>query len=155
MGTALQVACKILSVVMPSHVNIITTKTLGNENDANDNDDNTERMWIGILNEVRYFTECAVRDSYYTTQRASTIAVAAILCTIDQEVFINVGDDIQHALMSLVLDHHGEYFDSPEVLLAAKHRMQCIMELGNYTNDDAMHNNSVIIIIRIRYHNNP
>mmetsp|Transcript_36727 Transcript_36727/g.62534 ORF Transcript_36727/g.62534 Transcript_36727/m.62534 type:complete len:139 (+) Transcript_36727:291-707(+) len=41
--------------------------------------------------------------------------------------------------MSLVLDHHGEYFDTPEVLLAAKHRMQWIMELGNDTNDDAMH----------------
>mmetsp|Transcript_8280 Transcript_8280/g.17917 ORF Transcript_8280/g.17917 Transcript_8280/m.17917 type:complete len:102 (-) Transcript_8280:342-647(-) len=100
---------------------------------------------------------CRTGFALYTTQQASTIAVAAILCTIlRSRRFHPCGrKKNQNALMSLVLDHHGEYFDSPEVLLAAKHRMQCIMELGNYTNDDAMHNNSVIIIIRIRYHNNP
>mmetsp|Transcript_33625 Transcript_33625/g.70700 ORF Transcript_33625/g.70700 Transcript_33625/m.70700 type:complete len:86 (-) Transcript_33625:276-533(-) len=71
-----EVACKIHSVAMASSSSSLSprsqcwsrkqTKTLlWNENDANDDDDDNERMWIDILNEGRYFTECAAEFSLY------------------------------------------------------------------------------------------
>eukprot|EP00984_Skeletonema_dohrnii_P016694 scaffold7463_cov76-Skeletonema_dohrnii-CCMP3373.AAC.4 len=58
--TAQQVGLSILSLLLPS-VNI------------------SEVTWEFLINEMKYLIELAVRDYYFSTQRTSTVALAAIL----------------------------------------------------------------------------
>jgi len=73
--TAYQVGLSILSLILPSV-------------------DIPEVTWGVIMDEMTYLTEVAVRDYYFSTQRSSTIALAAVLnsirdtCTTDCQALL-------------------------------------------------------------------
>lgn len=103
-STSIQMAHYILSVIMP-HVDL------------------EESALEFILDELRFQTEYAVRDYYFTTQRASTVAVAAILNTLDQ------GDHrVNHQVLDAMVFVLDENFASPAEIIAAKERLTSLMD---------------------------
>lgn len=84
--------------------------------------------WGYILDEVRFQTEYAVRDYYFTTQRRSTIALAAIFNTLDQ-----IGENDRRAVLrALFCNIAGRNleFDLNIVLVIARTKLQGLVE-GN------------------------
>ena len=105
--TSIQMAHHILSVILP-HVNL------------------QDSTWEFILDEVRFQTEYAVRDYYFTMQRPSTVALAAIFNTLDQ-----VDQQDRQATLRALLFVMNREFASPELLKSSKSRLQSLVR----TND--------------------
>jgi hypothetical protein len=81
-----------------------------------------DKSWIAILDEVGYQAEHAVRDYYFVTQRPSTVAMAAILNTL--ELFDKPNDqEFIRSLLSVMNDE----FDSLEIILATKSRLYSLV----------------------------
>mmetsp|Transcript_1140 Transcript_1140/g.1992 ORF Transcript_1140/g.1992 Transcript_1140/m.1992 type:complete len:302 (-) Transcript_1140:202-1107(-) len=97
--TSIQMAHYILSLTLP-HVNLKVS------------------TWGFILDEVRFQTECAVREYCLATERPSTVALAAIFNTLEQ---VNRQDrqDILHALLFIL----NRKFAPPDILEAAKEKL--------------------------------
>ncbi|KAL7537916.1 hypothetical protein ACHAXR_010899 [Thalassiosira sp. AJA248-18] len=103
--TSVQMTRLILSLVMP-HVSL------------------EESTWGFILDEVQFQTESALRDYYFTAQRRSTIAMAAIFNTVAQ-----VEEKNRQALLrALMLVMKNEDFEALEHLVAAKSRLKSVVE---------------------------
>ncbi|KAL7549801.1 hypothetical protein ACHAWF_013057 [Thalassiosira exigua] len=98
--TAVQTAHRILSLLLPRV-------------------DLDERTWAFVLDEVRYQTEHAVRDYYFSIRRPSTVAIAAIFNTLDQVDDVRDRRALLRALTSVLSDE----FDAPHVLRAARTRL--------------------------------
>ena len=114
--TSIQMARHILSVIL-LHVNI---------------EESTEAF---ILDEVQLQTECAVKDHFFSMQRASTVAMAAIFNAVDQ---INVPD--REAILSaqVLLLNEGS-FASPAELLDATYRLKCLVEENEISDEETVH----------------
>jgi hypothetical protein len=107
--TASQVGHSILSLILP-HVDV------------------SDASWGYLMDEMIYQIEYAVRDYYFCTQRASTIALAAICNTV-----IKDGKQIsihEHRAFLEALPRIKESFsfDSTEVIVAACKRLQILQE---------------------------
>ena len=116
--TSIQMAHHILCVLLP-HVNL------------------QDSTWEFILDEVRFQTEYAVRDYYFTIQRPSTVALAAIVKTLDQ-----VDQQDRQAILHALLFVINEEFDSPQDLIAKRNRLlfpvegnDCVAEEGRVLSD--------------------
>jgi len=77
-----------------------------------------DKSWSAILDEVGYQAEHAVRDYYFVTQRPSTVAMAAILNTLELFDKQN-GQAFVRSLLSVMNDE----FDSLEIILVTKKRL--------------------------------
>jgi len=105
--TSLQVGNQILSLMLPQ----VEKTTL------------EQGTWDLIRDEVAFQTENAVRDYYFTTQRPSTIATAAIINAIEQ-----VNDQDYEYLMIALLGVLKDFaFDSYPVLLEARDQLNCLV----------------------------
>ncbi|KAL7531977.1 hypothetical protein ACHAXR_004348 [Thalassiosira sp. AJA248-18] len=113
--TSIQMAHNILSLLLP-HVTL------------------EESMWGLILEEVRYQTEYAVRDYYFSTQLPSTVALAAIFNALDR-FDSNVSQSILLALQALLFVMDERFAPPPEVF-AAKDRLKCLVE-GRESTEEA------------------
>lgn len=103
--TSLQVAYHILSLILPC-VEL------------------EESTWGFILDEVKYHTEFAVRDYYFSTKRTSTAALAAIFAALDQVDDLQECQDTWTGLLLVA----GKYFATPQELIAAKNRLASLVE---------------------------
>lgn len=83
----------------------------------------TESAWALILDEIRFQTECAVRDYQLSIQRASSVAVAAILNSLAK---IDSAD--QRAVLQALLPVMNKNFDSPRSILATRSRLLALVE---------------------------
>ena len=88
-----------------------------------------DSSWEFILDEVEYQTECAVLDHYFSKERQSTIALAAIWNAIEQ---LNYHDCQQatrdfQALLAIMEDDFASY----DEIDAAKNRLQTVVEHAN------------------------
>jgi hypothetical protein len=81
-----------------------------------------DKSWCTILDEVGYQAEHAVRDYYFVTQRPSTVAMAAILNTLELFDEQN-GQAYARSLHSVMNDE----FDSLEIILATKNRLYSLV----------------------------
>ncbi|KAL7539383.1 hypothetical protein ACHAXR_009248 [Thalassiosira sp. AJA248-18] len=103
--TSIQMAHHILSFLLP-HVNL------------------EKSTWDFILGEVRFQTEHAVRDHYFSTQLQSTVAVAAIFNALDR-VDLQFCQDI---LCEVLLEMDEESFASNGILLDARNRLNLCLD---------------------------
>jgi len=99
--TSVEMAHNILSLVLP-HVSL------------------QESTWAFILDEVRFQCEFAVRDYYFTTQRRSIIALAAIFDALDQL------DQQDHQVISQALQLEIRW--SAKDLLTASNRLLLLLD---------------------------
>ncbi|KAL9189905.1 hypothetical protein ACHAXT_009580 [Thalassiosira profunda] len=91
-----------------------------------------ESTWEFILDEVQFQTEHAARSYFFTTQRSSTAAMAAIFNTLDQ-VEKEERQAVLNALMSVVT----ESFDSPQDMLDARNQLMFLVN-GSSDEDSVM-----------------
>ena len=80
--------------------------------------------WGFLIDEMKYLTELAVRDYYFSRERASTIALAALL-----NVLNNTTDRLQEllgAFLRVIVECFN--FDRPMQIAAARKRLQCLVE---------------------------
>ena len=77
-----------------------------------------------LLNEVDYQAECAVRDYYFVTQRPSTLAMAAIINSVDRIEGSQERQDIIRAVLSVT--KYAE-FESIEVILATRIKLHSLV----------------------------
>lgn len=81
-----------------------------------------EATWCFLLDEMNYQTEVSVRDYYFSTQRPSTIAMAAISNTIE-----SIGTEAHKGMLvtclSGILECYG--FDQDDLVAVAQRRLQC------------------------------
>ena len=118
--TGIQMAHHILSLLLP-HLTNDEQRSDGEEDSGPD-----EAMWNFILDEIRFQTESAVRDKYFTSKRPSTIAMAAIFNALTQ-----IPKRVRQAFLRalLVLMNNREFmFDSPQELLNGRNRLKCFIE---------------------------
>jgi len=103
--TAYQAGLSILSLIMP-YIDI------------------PEVTWGFLLDEMKYQTEHAVRDYYFSTQRPSTIALAAILNTVSdictEERLEKLGN-----FLSVIIECFD--FDHPEQVTGVRSRLQSLL----------------------------
>ena len=99
--------------------------------------------WEFLRDEVAFQTESAVRDYYFTTQRPSTTAIAAIMNAIEQ-----VNDhDYEHLTTALLRVLKEFAFDSTLALLEAREQLHCLVnehEEDAYDNDDTISETTVM-----------
>ena len=77
-------------------------------------------VWAFLMDEVKYMTELAVRDYYFSTQRASTIALAAILNVVhDTTVRL---EKLLKPFLRLIMESFD--FDRPMKIAAARKRLK-------------------------------
>ena len=86
-----------------------------------------------LLDEIRFQTEYAVRDAYFSRQRPSTIAIAAIFNALDY-LDQKSCKEILSALI-LVMD---EQFDCLSQVFETKNRLRCLVERDDVLEEDAM-----------------
>jgi hypothetical protein len=89
--TASQVGFYILSLILPK-VDLL------------------EVTWGFLMDEMKYLTELAVREYYFSTQRTSTVALAAII-NASNELDFKPRQDFMKALSSIFVDFGFEDFD--------------------------------------------
>ena len=104
-----QVGCSILSLLL-QHVNL------------------PEATWGFLLDEMNYQTEVSVRDYYFSTQRPSTIAMAAISNAIES-ITSKAHEEKLKTCLSGILQCYG--FDHDDLVAAAKRRLQCFLQGGS------------------------
>eukprot|EP00579_Thalassiosira_antarctica_P011182 CAMPEP_0201920324 /NCGR_PEP_ID=MMETSP0903-20130614/8965_1 /ASSEMBLY_ACC=CAM_ASM_000552 /TAXON_ID=420261 /ORGANISM="Thalassiosira antarctica, Strain CCMP982" /LENGTH=300 /DNA_ID=CAMNT_0048457035 /DNA_START=321 /DNA_END=1223 /DNA_ORIENTATION=+ len=83
-----------------------------------------ESTWGFILNEVGFQTEYAVRDFYFSTQRPSTTALAAILNALDQVD----SQDCQNVLHAFLFVNDNN-FATVHDLFVAKERLKHLVDI--------------------------
>ena len=88
--------------------------------------------WTNILNEVEFQAEYVVRDYYFVTQRASTVAMAVILNTLDR--FFNKNkntsgeEDIVHnAVLSVMRSSKLLEFESIDIILTTRAKLHSLL----------------------------
>ena len=109
--TAHQVGLSILSLLLP-YVDI------------------PEVTWGYLIDETKYLTELAVRDYYFSTQRTSTIALAAIFNVIEDMTTGATGLKdllLLRSLLSVITESFD--FDHPKQVAAAIKRLRLLVEL--------------------------
>jgi len=102
--TSIQLAHQILSLLLP-HVRI------------------EESMWFYILDEVRYQAKHALRDYHLSIERPSTVAMAAILNSLDTVD----SQDLQVILRTLLTIIKNGDFASTGRILSASVRLQRVI----------------------------
>ena len=81
-----------------------------------------EVTWGFLMDEVKYLTELAVRDYYFSTEHASTIALAALL-----NVIHDTTDRLQELLAAFLRVIMGCFdFDHPTKIAAARKRLDSL-----------------------------
>ena len=100
--TAHQIGLSILSLLLP-YVDI------------------PEVTWGFLIDEMKYLTELAVRDYYFSTQRRSTIALAAIFNVI-RDMSTKERQEILGAFLRVIMDCFE--FDHSKHIAAARTRLQ-------------------------------
>jgi len=118
--TAYQVGHSILSMLVP-YVNI------------------PEAAWAFLLDEMKYQTEHAVRDYYFSTQRTSTIALAAIFHAVEGIGSPEKRQEVLGALLVRVMLRFD--FDHSNVISAAKNRLQRLIQsdtVDEHLSEDSM-----------------
>ena len=115
--TAYQVGHSILSLLVP-HVSL------------------SAATWAFILEEMMYQTEHAVRDYYFSTQRTSTIALAALLNAIDGMS----SPDKRHEVLDGLLVRIMRYFDFDRlsVISVAKDRLQRLVQGDTIVDEEVL-----------------
>ena len=110
--TAHQVGLSILSLLLP-YVDI------------------PEVTWGYLIDETKYLTELAVRDYYFSTQRTSTIALAAILnAIVDMTTRLK---DLVKAYLRIIMELYD--FDHPKQVAAAIKRLRFLSKLPELLDD--------------------
>eukprot|EP00984_Skeletonema_dohrnii_P014749 scaffold6258_cov130-Skeletonema_dohrnii-CCMP3373.AAC.2 len=107
--TAHQVGMSILSLLLP-YVDI------------------PEVTWGFLMDEMKYLTELAVLDYYFSTQRASTIALAAIFNVIN-DTSTKERIELLGAFLSVVMECFD--FDHPNQIAAARSRLKSLTKSKN------------------------
>ena len=89
-------------------------------------EESTSAFVLNIVDNVQYQAELAVADYYFVLQRPSTIALAAIFNSVDH-LYLKRQDHqtLRHALFSVMVKHE---FASIELILAAKRRLECLVD---------------------------
>ncbi len=101
--TAHQVGLSILSLLLP-YVDML------------------EATWGFLMDEMKYQTELAVRDYYFSTQRTSTIALAAIFNAINEAKTTTRNKDLLGAFVRVTMECYD--FDHPLKIAAVRSRLQ-------------------------------
>ena len=109
--TASQIGHSILSLILPYA----------------DDDTISEATWGYLMDEMIYQIEYAVRDYYFCTQRASTIALAAICNAVKDGKRISIHER-RVFLEALPRIKESFSFDSTEVIVAACKRLKVLQE---------------------------
>lgn len=93
-----------------------------------------ESMWNLILEEVQYQAEFAMKDYYFSTQRPSTVALAAIFNALDA-MDNSIGQPVLLALQALlfVMD---EQFAAPSEVFAVMDTLRYLVENDGCIDDD-------------------
>ena len=84
-----------------------------------------EATWGFLLDEVQYQTEHAVRDYYFSTQRTSTVALAAIFNAV-KCLSSKAHQDMLSNALTRVVDHFG--FDDSKIIFVATQRLQSLVD---------------------------
>ena len=84
-----------------------------------------EVTWVFLMDEVKYLTDLAVRDYYFSTQRASTIAMAAILNVVHDTTSRLEG--MLDPFLRLIMESFE--FDRPIQIAAARKRLRYLADL--------------------------
>jgi len=91
----------------------------------------SEATWGFLMDEMKYLTELAVRDYYFSTQRASTIALATIFNALG-----NMRDKERQELLQASLCILECFdFDEPKVVLMVSKKLQQLLEQENHDHD--------------------
>ncbi len=121
--TAHQVGMSVLSLLLP-YVDI------------------PEVTWGFLMDEMKYLTELAVRDYYFSTQRRSTIALAAIFNVIRDCVAVE-GQKLLGSYLRVIMECYD--FDYPLQLAAARRRLDslnaqssALLDRGNDADDRSL-----------------
>ena len=120
--TSIQLAHQILSLLLP-HVRL------------------EESMWYYILDEVRYQAKNALRDYHLSIERPSTVAMAAILNSLDRVVD---SQDLQAILRTLLTIIKNGDFASTGRILSASVRLQRVI-----TEDAAFQSETLVDMERV------
>ena len=112
--TAHQIGLSILSLILP-YVDI------------------PEVTWGFIIDEMKYLTELAVREYYFSTQRTSTIAVAAIFNAISV-TSTKECEDILTDFLRVIMESFE--FDHSKHIAAARTRLRCLTMRGILLQED-------------------
>ena len=107
--TSIQIGNHILSLLLPHHVNL-----------------KEESTWGVLLDEVHYQAEYAVRDFYFSPQRPSTVAFAAIFNALEVVTISQV--DRQAILAALMLVISNGDFATSDHLMPATCRLHDLLE---------------------------
>ena len=91
-----------------------------------------EVTWVFLMDEVKYLTELAVRDYYFSSQRASTIAMAAILNVVHDTTSRLEG--MLDPFLRLIMESFE--FDRPMQIAAARKRLRYLADLTPDVRDD-------------------
>ena len=83
-----------------------------------------EVTWGSLMDEMKYLTELAVRDYDSTTQRTSTIALAAIFNVI-RDMSTKERQEILGAFLRVIMECFE--FDHSEHIAAVRTRLQCLV----------------------------
>ena len=105
--TAHQIGLSILSMILP-YVSEIPEET-----------------WGFLIGEMKYLTELAVRDYYFSTQRTSTIALAAIFNVIS-DMRTKEHQGLLGAFLSVIMECFD--FDHPKQIFAVRIRLQSLLD---------------------------
>ena len=83
-----------------------------------------EATWCFLMDEMKYQTEHAVRDYYFSTQRPSTVAMGALFNCIR-----NIDSCERHELLESFLCIIECFdFDQPKHISAASKRLNCLLQ---------------------------
>jgi hypothetical protein len=96
-----------------------------------------EATWAFLLDEMKYQTEHAVRDYYFSTQRTSTIAVAAVLNALQGIGPPEKRQEMLGALLLRIMEWFD--FDHSSVISAAKKRLQRLIQDDIIVDEDVLH----------------
>jgi hypothetical protein len=113
-STAYQAGHSILSLMIP-YVNL------------------PEATWAFLLDEMKYQTEHAVRDYFFSTQRTSTIALAAIFNAIE-----GISSEEHHRMISTFLSRVVECFefDHSDLMFVARQRLRSLLDSNTSNGED-------------------
>ena len=86
-----------------------------------------EVTWGFIMDEMKYLTELAVQDYYFSTQRASTTALAAIFNAIS-DTSTEERREVLRAFLRVIVECFD--FDDSEHIIAARRRLHLLTKPG-------------------------
>ena len=100
--TALQVGLSILSIILPTVVNI------------------PEETWGVLMDEMKYLIELTVLDYYFSTQRTSTVALAAIY-NATSSITCKVHQELLRTSLSVITERFD--FDHPKKISEVRRKL--------------------------------